>query len=129
MRTLQHKATDAYIGYLHQGYYTLVVLLDAGDVEAVCVETDDGLDPSPHTNQADSRNLLRSEILSAGRRVVRQYLVAFKVDAVKTPLARRDRLHQHKEDSVHKAIQHTGDAGAVEVQLNSRQRSNNFAAC
>ncbi len=31
MRTSLHEATDAYIGYLRQGYYALVVLLDAGD--------------------------------------------------------------------------------------------------
>lgn len=53
MRTPQHEATDAYIGYLHQGYYALVILLDAGDDEAVSVETDDdvtleGANPKLH---------------------------------------------------------------------------------
>lgn len=53
MGTSQHEATDAYIGYLHQGYYALVVLLDAGDDDAVSVETDDdvtleGANPKLH---------------------------------------------------------------------------------
>jgi len=42
-----------------------------------------GLGPSPWTNLAGSRILPRREIMSEGKRVVRQYPMEFKVDAVK----------------------------------------------
>jgi hypothetical protein len=48
-----NDATDAYLGYAFQGLYALIVLLDAGDAEAVSVESQDdvvlaGAEPRLH---------------------------------------------------------------------------------
>lgn len=37
----RNDATDAYVGYLHQGRYALVALIESRDANAVSVETDD----------------------------------------------------------------------------------------